>query len=159
MPTIEPLSPQRAWRMPVCVVMTNEPARHGAWEWQNWRATEIIAGAGLSDENSVLPVGGGADAALHTGFVLELFRDSAEDYWYNLISDSPSLYVVCHTDDENEDRVAPFLVTATHDEAAAHMETDDPVFALPMPPAVHDWVERYVVENYVPSKKKKRKRT
>ncbi len=147
--------------MPVCVVMTSRAARHGAWEWRSWRATEIIAGAGLSEQDSVVSVHGPTeqDTQLHTGFALELFKDRAEDYWYNLISHSPSLYVVCHTDDEDEDRLLPFLVTATHDEAAAHMETDDPVFAVPMPPTVHDWVERYVLENYIPVKKTKRKRT
>jgi hypothetical protein len=38
------------------------------------------------------------------------------------------------------------------------METDDRVYSVPMPEQVHQQVERFVVENYVPEQKKKRKR-
>jgi hypothetical protein len=38
------------------------------------------------------------------------------------------------------------------------METDDRVYSVPMPEQVHQWVERFVIEHYVPLQKKKRKR-
>jgi hypothetical protein len=52
----------------------------------------------------------------------------------------------------------PFQVTLSYDEAASYMEVDEPVFSLPMPPEVYRWLEGYVLEHYVPERKKKRKR-
>ena len=54
--------------------------------------------------------------------------------------------------------LTPVLVSADPDEALAHMESDDLVMSVPMPPEINQWVERYVIENYVPPDKKKRKR-
>ena len=50
------------------------------------------------------------------------------------------------------------LVTANQDEANAHMESDDPVYSVPMPDKVLQWVERFVVTRYEPEVKRKRKR-
>ena len=47
---------------------------------------------------------------------------------------------------------------ASQDEANAHLESDDPVYSVPMPEKIVEWVERYVVENYEPEARKKRKR-
>ena len=69
------------------------------------------------------------------------------------MSEGPRLFVVCFLDDEAEEEageLVPVLVTASQDEAGAHMESDDPVFAVPMPEGVHRWVEAYVVANYEP---------
>ena len=46
----------------------------------------------------------------------------------------------------------------SYDEATSYMEVDEPVFSLPMPPEVYRWLEAYVLEHYVPERKKKRKR-
>ena len=83
--------------------------------------------------------------------------DDCESYWYNLLGEAPALFVVCFLEDEEAGPV-PVLVTASQDEANAHLESDDPVFSVPMPDQVHQWVERFVVENYRPVQKKKRRR-
>ena len=92
---------------------------------------------------------------------MELFPDGCESYWYNLLSQRPSLFVVCFERDEDEEGevdLVPAIVTASQDEANAHLESDDPVYSVPMPEKIIEWVERYVVENYEPEVKKKRKR-
>ena len=61
-------------------------------------------------------------------------------------------------EDDDEIELIPALVTASQDEANAHLESDDPVYSVPMPEKVVEWVERYVVENYEPEVKKKRRR-
>jgi hypothetical protein len=50
------------------------------------------------------------------------------------------------------------MVTLSYDEAAAYTEVEEEVFAVPMPPEVYRWVENYVLEHYVPEKRRKRKR-
>ena len=61
-------------------------------------------------------------------------------------------------DEEGEAELVPAIVTASQDEANAHLESDDPVYSVPMPEKIVEWTERYVVENYEPEVKKKRKR-
>ncbi|MBT6069912.1 MAG: DUF3305 domain-containing protein, partial [Proteobacteria bacterium] len=39
-----------------------------------------------------------------------------------------------------------------------YMEVDTPVFDLPIPAPIYEWVEGWVLENYHPEKKHKRKR-
>ena len=53
----------------------------------------------------------------------------------------------------------PSLVTADQDEAMSHQEGDDQVFSTAMPAEIYGQLERFVVENYKPEMKKKRKRT
>ena len=52
----------------------------------------------------------------------------------------------------------PFLVTANYDEIIGYQEVDDQVFSLPIPPEIYQWLERYVVNNYIPPQPRKRKR-
>jgi hypothetical protein len=49
-------------------------------------------------------------------------------------------------------------VTANPDEASAHLEGDEQVFATPIPPEIYKELERFVVEYYVPRPRRKRKR-
>ena len=95
-----------------------------------------------------------------SGLKLSLYKDAGESYWYNLMSETPYLYVICNIDegDDGDESLIPVLVTADQQEATGHMEIDDRVYSVPMPEQVHQWVERFVLENYVPQQKKKRKR-
>ena len=93
---------------------------------------------------------------LWSGLPFELHRDEAEAYWYNLTSESPSLFVICHESPDGE--LAPFRVTADRDMAAVSLESDDQVFAVPVPPEIYQSIEQFVVANYVPKERKKRKR-
>jgi hypothetical protein len=99
---------------------------------------------------------GGVDRFIWPGFTLRLYKASAESYWYNLVGRTPSLFVVCR---ENADGgLEPCMVTADHDEAGAHMEADDTVFSAPMPPEIHQRLERYVMAHYKPTPPRKRRR-
>jgi hypothetical protein len=60
---------------------------------------------------------------------------------------------------ETEDGgMQPLIVTADGLEAAASTEGDDKVFRAPIPPDIYRRLEEFVVENYVPRERKKRKR-
>ena len=139
--------------------MQRAQVRQGPWSVPSWSATSVVAGEHL--------VGTGAGCTvihededdaqfLWSGLTLELYRDQAEAYWYNLTSDSPSLFVICHESPEGE--VTPFQVTADRDSASVVLESDDQVFAVPVPPEIYQHLEQFVVNNYVPQERKKRKR-
>ena len=52
----------------------------------------------------------------------------------------------------------PVLVTPSFDEANAYSEGDDDVETVDKPAELVQWLEAFVIENYVPEKRKKRKR-
>lgn len=152
-----------ATEIPVTVLVECRRARVGQWVQDQWEAIAVVAGEDVvTHDSSTTLVHEDAERRryLWTGFKLALYKDACESYWYNLMSGTPYLYIICHVDEDEdgEESLVPALVTADQQEATGHMETDDRVFSVPMPEHVHEWLERYVVEHYVPARKKKRKR-
>ena len=93
------------------------------------------------------------------GFQLTLYKDDAESYWNNLMAQSPSLFVVCRDKETaHGNELEPFLVTANYDEIIGYQEVDDQVFSVPIPADIYEWLERYIVQNYKPPQRKKRRR-
>lgn len=140
--------------------MVREEAHQGRWSFPRWRVVGVIAGEKKTSPEitrRLVHCEGARRQYIWGGFTLKLSRDSSESYWYNLVGKTPSLFVICRAD-EQEGSMTPFLVTADHDEANAHMEADDAVFSVDIPPEVYQWLERYVVENYRPQERKTRKR-
>lgn len=127
------------------------------WELVGVVAGEAIAGDG-GISRRVIRSDEDGEQLLWTGFKLQLYKDSAESYWYNLVGKNPSLFVICRTDPEDETQLVPYAVSANYDEAGAHMEADDTVFSAPIPPEVYQWLERYVIANHAPQEPYKRKR-
>ncbi|NIR31984.1 MAG: DUF3305 domain-containing protein [Gammaproteobacteria bacterium] len=148
----------RDYRFSVSVVMERRQIRHRGWSVPQWEAVGVVAGesVGEGSEPVVVHVGADREQQLWPGFVLDLARGNAESYWYNLVGSKPSLYIICQVDDGGA--LAPVRVTADYDEAGAHVEADDEVFAVSIPPEIYQRLERYVVENYKPAPPKKRKR-
>ncbi len=148
---------------PVSVLMERRLASVGQWTQPQWEAIAVVAGEDLSRSVRRTQVhhDDSRDQYLWSGLKVELFKDGCESYWYNLQSDNPRLFVVCFIEDEHDDdelELKPVFVTANQDEANAHMESDDPVYSVPMPDKVLQWVERFVITNYEPEIKRKRKR-
>ena len=54
--------------------------------------------------------------------------------------------------------MTPFRVTADQDSASGCLESDDQVFAVPIPPEIYQHLEQFIVTHYVPRERKKRKR-
>ena len=149
--------------MPVTVLVECRQARSGPWIEEQWEAIAVVAGNEVGTEaaeTTLVHEDSESRRYLWSGLSLEIYRDACESYWYNLMSGKPYLYVICDTDEDEDgqESLKPVLVTADQQEATGHMETDDRVYSVPMPEGVHQWLERFVVENYVPAQKKKRKR-
>ncbi|MDJ0957746.1 MAG: DUF3305 domain-containing protein [Arenicellales bacterium] len=160
-PSAERLAVYTDTLFPVSVIMERREKRRGQWSYTEWKATGILVGNQLKKrypEKCLLHEDKECRRFLWTNFVIELFKDGAESYWNNLMASKPSLFVVCRDDEETED-LEPFLVTANYDEIIGYLEVEDKVFSLPIPPEIYQWLERYVVNNYIPPERRKRKRT
>jgi hypothetical protein len=147
-------------RFPVSVILERRPAGSSPWATEEWEAIGVVAGErghGVGVTRTPIRADQHREQFLWSGFALELYADEAESYYSNLRGGTPSVFVVCRQGEDDPEMI-PFLVTVSYDEVAAHMEVEDPAFSVAMPPEVYLWLERYVVENYVPTQKKRRKR-
>lgn len=124
-----------------------------------WSVVELLLRAdGKSEGRERTEVANAEDCrqVLWTGFKLEFHRDGGESYWHTLVGEQQEVFVVCQEDEADE--LAPILITADYDEAMAYHEADDTVLSTPMPPVIYQTLERFVLENYAPEQKKRRKR-
>lgn len=140
---------------PVSVIMESSPSS-SPWADLSWRAIGIcsIAGEQMNEEKVLRH--GEVEQHIYADLNLRLFLDECESYYHNLMSPQPGCFIVAR---ENTDgRPVPFLVSLSFDEAHAYHEGDDLVYSVPVPPELYRWAEAYIVENYLPVKRKKRKR-
>lgn len=142
----------------VAVLMQRRPPSAAkAWLGEAWRVTGVVVNSRLEAAGgSRVRSGPEGDDYLWSGFTLRLYKDEVESYYYNLVSERPSVYVVTTQDDQGTPR--PFLVSASFDEANAYLESGGAVEAVPMPPELYPWVEHYVLAHYAPERRVKRKR-
>ena len=147
----------------VSITLERTIKRMGQWDYATWHIANVqdLSAGTVGD-----PYVANGAALTPSRFIwspipIVLHEDAAEGYWYNLSSDTPSVFAVC-TDDEPDTEAAPVtltIVTLNHDEAAAHLETDDTVMSIAMPESLRAWLERFVQRHYKPQKRGKRKRT
>ena len=127
--------------------------------YPRWRLVElkVLCDSGNDGrQKTELLKSGDSQQFLWTGLRLEFFRDGGESYWHTLVGEQQQVYAVLQEDDEHE--MIPLLVTADYDEAMAYQESDDTVVATAMPAAIYQVLERFVLENYTPEQKRRRKR-
>jgi hypothetical protein len=144
---------------PVSLLLEYHHTRTSAWSSGCWQVIAAVAGQrGLPQGRSAVPIHEDERGRqiLCRGYRLSLHRDDAESYYCNLMGERPSLFVVCR--EEDGERPEPALVTASYGEAASYSEVDENVYAVPIPPEIYLWIEAYVLEHYVPEKRRKRKR-
>jgi len=146
--------------LPVAVILGRKTVSRSGWSVPSWRAVGVVAGGHLpAAEARGEPVhsGDGEEHFLWGGLRLDLYKDATEAYWSNLLGRQPRLFVLCTR--VADGMVQPLSVTADIHEASSSLEGDDEVYSAPMPPEVHQYVERFVVEHHRPEEKRKRKRT
>jgi hypothetical protein len=151
--------PEPAVRLPVAVLLEKRQVSRGRWTVPNWQAVAVVAGeevAGATPGRTLARSGENFEHHLWGGLTLELHKDGAEDYWFNLTGGRPALYVLCHESPDGD--VQPFAVTANPTEASGSIEAEAKTYAVPIPPEVYKRIEKFVVENYVPQERGKRKR-
>ena len=145
---------------PVSIIVGFQSTCDNRWESGYWQVTGLVAGgpddrAGIQRQSLHAATEG--IQYLWTGLSVELHKDDSESYYFNIVSDSPRVFVICSQQEDSEPP-KPFLATLSYDEAASYMEADEVVESVAMPAELYRWVEQYVLENYLPEKRKKRKR-
>jgi hypothetical protein len=143
---------------PVAVMMTRKVIRRTGWSLPSWEAIGVVSGeqfAGQPRSRELVHESDDVQQFLFRGLQVQLFRDVAETYWYNLTAERPSLFVICLKDDDEE--LAPSMVTPDSEAAQAAVETGGAAFAVAIPPDIHAAIERVVLEHYRPEPPRKRK--
>lgn len=157
-PTLTDFNKKLPEAMPVTVIMAS---RSGVTRWagRQWEAIGIAVTTTGGGEGEVVVDQGDYQQVRYGGLEVKLFQDEAESYYHNLMSPKPGCYIVATIDEEEDENAVPvpFLVTLSFDQANAYHEGGESVFAVPIPDELYAWVEAYVLQYYVPEKKRKRK--
>lgn len=132
------------------LILERRTVNRGPLHIPSWSLAALIAGGpgGGIGRGRCIRRENGREEFLWTGLSLPLTPGSAESYWFNLIGESPSLFVICRP--EPDPGLAPVAVTADHDLATAHLEADDTVFSAPIPAEIMPRLERFVMDHYRP---------
>lgn len=144
---------------PVSVVMERRPIHDNQWITESWQAIGVTVGSSYEgrQENPVpLVTNDSVTQCLWHGLRTELFADEAESYYHNLMVPNPGCYVIVRPADNGTPK--PILVTLSFDAAQAYLEGDETVYSVALPPELYRAAEAFVIEHYVPEKRKKRKR-
>jgi len=153
-------NPEKYKKFQVTVMMQRQEIANNPWTDASWKALGVMLDSRNDPELKHFErVVADADIEqyLWSGLPLSLYADECESYYYNLMADNPLIFVISRTN-EVLNQPEPFVVTASFDEANAYQESDDQVFSAAMAPDIYRWIEGFVLENYVPEKKYKRKR-
>lgn len=145
--------------LPLSVLMARKEVRRAGWSVPSWEALAVLPGDRLAigpRQKTLVRAVDGVEQYLWSGFRLELFRDAAEAYWFNLTGSRPALYVVC-TGGEDGD-LEPVRVTADHMESGAAVEAGGAAFPAAIPPEIRAVMERFVAAYYKPEPPRKRRR-
>ena len=163
-----PLTPMQTGQFAVSVMMRYQITHNNAWSNGHWVASGLVVGeagekfgekvAGQKLSKQAIRNDTKHTEYLWSGLTVELHRDDAESYYHNLMSDTPRAFIVCRNDEMDSGQCQPFLVTLSYDEAASYMEVDELVYSVDMPAELYCWVEHFVLEHYVPEKRRKRRR-
>ncbi len=148
-------------RVPVSFAIDETERQSGRWKSPDWELAwfQVLEGdKPLAFHVDIDESREGVRRTRWNGFSLRLYKDAGESYWANLMSECPRVFIVCEIDEDSDCKINPQLITASQDEANAHLETDSTVLSVEMPAQLILNLERFVVNNYVPEVKKKRKR-
>lgn len=118
-----------AW--PLWVLLEKKVTLSRGWESVHWQVAEI----------SQQPL----EQPAATRLELQLFRDERSAYRFNLSSEAPKVFVICR-EVENLEWV-PHKITVCQDVAADSMDAGQPVLDIPMPTAIHAWVEAFMAHH------------
>ena len=139
---------------PVSIIMEKRPPAN-QWADAYWKAAGIIMGEREETETTLLRELGDTQHYLIPGFKVRLYKDQCESYYHNMKSPQPSCYIIAY---KHENAMPePFLVSMSFDEAHAYLEGDEEVYSIPVPPELYQGTETFVLDNYFPEKKIKRK--
>lgn len=144
--------------IPVVVFLQCIKIKDNIWIDQKWQAVGVVPSKKeLEETHQPILVSNINDEPIYqyNDFILKLVNDELDSYYQNIRSNNASVFIICRYDD-NQNPV-PFLITLSYDEAAIYMETDEIIYTVAIDIQIYQILERFVLENYTPEKRKKRK--
>jgi hypothetical protein len=142
----------------VGVLMERRDRPDSRWLRESWDLLGVVLDSEYpsSEARRCIRQSDHGEQYLWSGFKVRLHRDELESYFHNLQSPEPKIFVITHRDAEGAPE--PFLVSLSYDEANAYETGGEMVYSAALPPVLYAWVEQYVLENYAPERRIKRKR-
>ncbi|NMG74620.1 DUF3305 domain-containing protein [Aromatoleum diolicum] len=143
------------YTFPIAVIMERRRLQ-SRWADEAWEAVGVVPAFGDNPATTrQLVAETDRDQFLVGGFALELFRDEADNYFLNLSSPVPKVFVNWRL----EDGVArPVAVTVSYGEAARLLDSGEQVDGIAMSREMADWVGEFVNLHYKPAPRKKVRR-
>lgn len=143
--------------LPVSVIVGRDALPEG----ERWHILGVVIGQRFASNEirslrmRSVPEG---DTYMWMGYELRLRKASVEDYALNVNSPTPTVFVVATRTAEG---LQPLQVTvslgdAQNLDATDLRSVDETVHRAAMPPEVFRWLERFVLDHYVPRKRKHR---
>jgi hypothetical protein len=140
---------ERYARRPMTVMMERTGSR--------WQVIGILPSAAASPghpQRELVRDGGDTCIYRWEGLELRLTPDACEDYWFNLTSTQPRLYVICQLDSDGEPQ--PLRISADQDDSVAAEEVDELFYQAAMPASIVVWIKDYVAAHYRPGPRKQK---
>jgi hypothetical protein len=107
-------------------------------------------------ERSLARDGAQARVYLWRGLDLRLNPEACDDYWLNLESGRPLLFVICQSAADGD--LLPVTVSADQEDGVAAQEVEETVLQTPMPTPIAAWVEQYVRTYWRPGPRKNKRK-
>jgi hypothetical protein len=140
--------------MAIGVVMQRRPPAH-RWDEARWQAVAVLPGnIGEAAASSRDDPAATALSCAVGGLQLALFPDENDGYFENWIAPEPKVFVLWHAPPGGA--AIPIAASVSYSEGARMLDSGDPADGLPMPREVHEWLGRYLAENYRPRQRRGR---
>lgn len=149
------VAPPERTSWPVTVVLRREMRQRGQWQFPAWSLQAVESGEAASRLTETR-VAEGIHEFRWSGLAVVLLRSNAETFWYNLTSQSPSLFVICQEDPQYG--LMPSMVTLDQDESARQQESEAEIFRVAPPEWLLEEVEQFVLAHYKPDDQRGKKR-
>ena len=143
-------------KFPIAIVI-EKTRLDNRWATEKWEVVGVVSAFAASEDKTPQLIFEDDRRQQYRvdGFSLALFRDEAENYYLNMSSPSPRVFVMWR---EEESFACPREVTVSYGEAARFLDSGEQVDGVPMPPEIADWVGDFVNQHYKPAPRKKLRR-
>lgn len=151
-------SPEPPIQRTVSVLLQRE-VDDDRWGRPRWSILGVLPQAGEIPERPTRSLARDGDEArvyLWRGLILRLNPDACDDYWLNLESGRPLLFVICQSDPGGD--LLPVTVSADQEDGVAAQEVDETVLQTAMPISIAAWVEQYVRTYWRPGPRKNKRK-
>lgn len=126
------------------------------WASEKWEVKGVIPDSGTAPTSGrIIHRSAKTTQYLFGGLELAVFRSETENYYLNLTSPAPKVFVMWRLQD---DVAVPVLATVSYGEGARYLDSGESVDGVPMPPEIIAWLGAYVEANYRPEPKLPRRR-